>query len=236
MKLIINADDFGYTKGVSEGIITGYHQGIIRSTTALTNMEGIAYAAFLAKDAPDLGIGVHLTLTLGNALTKGTTITKDGGAFKSRKVFYEELEQLDRQEVYAEFKAQIERFYEVFDQAPDHLDSHHSVHDANEMLLEVTKQLASEYQLPIRRYSNFTYATGFYGESATVKNMIDILERHKQETGIELMTHPGFCDLDLYRNSSYATHRVQELSVLCDPKLLQYIEAQSIELTNYTKQ
>ena len=30
MKVIINADDFGYTKAVTEGIIEGYHRGIIR--------------------------------------------------------------------------------------------------------------------------------------------------------------------------------------------------------------
>lgn len=43
MKVIINADDFGYTKAVTDGIIKGYHQGIVRSTTALCNMPYIEY-------------------------------------------------------------------------------------------------------------------------------------------------------------------------------------------------
>ena len=35
MKLVINADDFGYTRGNTEGILEGYRKGIVRSTTAL---------------------------------------------------------------------------------------------------------------------------------------------------------------------------------------------------------
>ena len=69
MKLIINADDFGYTRGNTEGILEGYRKGIVRSTTALCNMPWLEYGRDLAKDFPGLGIGVHLTLTLGRSLT-----------------------------------------------------------------------------------------------------------------------------------------------------------------------
>lgn len=233
MKLIINADDFGYTKGVSEGIIEGYHKGIIKSTTALCNMPGLSYAAELAKQAPNLGIGVHLTLTLGDSLTGGDSITTDGVKFKGRKQFYEELDQVDAEEVYAEFKAQIERFIEVFHRMPDHLDSHHSVHDAGH-LLSVTKRLSEEYALPVRRYASFTYVPGFYADTATVDALLALLEAHKEEAEIEVMTHPGFCDLELYQESSYHTHRVVELAVLCHPTVLEYIKEQGILVTNYT--
>ncbi len=41
MKLIVNGDDLGYTRGVTEGILEGYHRGILRSTTALMSSEYI---------------------------------------------------------------------------------------------------------------------------------------------------------------------------------------------------
>ncbi|GAA0346175.1 hypothetical protein GCM10008931_41800 [Oceanobacillus oncorhynchi subsp. oncorhynchi] len=40
-KLIINADDFGYSKGVNFGIIESYKNGIVTSTTMMTNMPGV---------------------------------------------------------------------------------------------------------------------------------------------------------------------------------------------------
>lgn len=37
MKVIVNCDDLGYTRGVNEAIVIAYQQGILRSTTALVN-------------------------------------------------------------------------------------------------------------------------------------------------------------------------------------------------------
>lgn len=232
MKLIINADDFAYTKGVTQGIMEGYHHGIIRSTTVLSNMPYLAYGASLVKDADELGIGVHLTLTLGDALTHGKTITTNGTHFKSRKQFYEELDHVDLQEVYDEFEAQIEHFIKVMKRCPDHLDSHHSVHDAKG-LLEVSIKLAKRYHIPMRRYANAIYVPGFYGETATVDDLIALILQHKDEEAIEIMTHPGFCDLELYENSSYHTQRVVELSVLCDERIKEVLHKEHIDLTNY---
>ena len=47
------------------------------------------------------------------------------------------------------------------------------------------------------------------------------------------MTHPGFCDLELYRASSYSTQRVHELDVLCSQEVLEYVEKHQIQLTHY---
>lgn len=233
MKLIINADDFGYTKGVTEGIVEGYLSGIIRSTTVLTNMPYIRYGSDLTKDLTNFGMGVHLTLTLGKSLTGAPSITNSLGYFKSRKQFYEEIDQVKPDEVYEEFKAQIETFIHTFHKKPDHLDSHHSVHDAKG-LLQVSQKLANEYAIPMRRYSDFIYVTGFYDETATVETLITLLEKHHNED-IEIMTHPGYCDLELYRSSSYHTARVKELDVLCDERMKKYIEQHQIVLTNYEK-
>ena len=64
MKIIVNADDMGYTRGVSEGIIEGYEKGIVTSTTVMCNMDQAAQAAQRLRSVPGLGTGVHLTLSL----------------------------------------------------------------------------------------------------------------------------------------------------------------------------
>lgn len=230
MKLVINGDDLGYTKANTLGIIEGYRSGILHSTTALGNSRYLAFARDAAEGCDDLGIGVHLTLTLGPALTENKTLSRPDGTFLSRREIY--AAELDMDEVYAEWKAQIERFCEVFGRKPTHLDSHHGVHDFNEKQLAVARRLADEYGLEMRRYGRFAYVAGFYAETATADTLIQLMEEHAGED-IEIMTHPGFCDLELYRASSYNVQRVVELDALCDERVLAYVHEHGVELVHY---
>lgn len=230
MKLIINADDYGYTKGNTEGIIEGYQKGIIRSTTAMCNMPYLEYGKQLAQDCPNLGIGVHLNLTVGHALTKNKTLTDEKGKFLDKKIIY--TKELDMNEVYTEWKAQIEKFIEVFGHKPTHLDSHHSVHDFNELQYVVSSRLAKEYDIPMRRYSDYKYVSGFFGDTATTQHLIEIIKQYMSEN-IEIMVHPGYCDLTMYRDSSYNWQRVKELDVLCSEEIIQFIQENKIELVHY---
>ena len=67
-RLIVNADDFGLTSGVSEGILAAHRHGIVTSTTVLvTSSIGSDHLA-RARDS-ELGIGLHVNLTLGRPLT-----------------------------------------------------------------------------------------------------------------------------------------------------------------------
>ena len=230
MKLVINADDFGYTPAVSAGIVEGVRQGIIRSTTVLCNMPDLETTRELARTCPKLRLGVHLTLTLGTSLTGGASFTDAEGRFLSRADIVSQP--LDEHEVYTEWKAQIDRFIDVFNTQPTHLDSHHSVHDMNEAMLRITQKLAQEYELPVRRRSAYRFVTGFFGPSATRETLIQILSEHLNED-IEIMTHPGFCDLKLYRESSYNWQRLQELDVLCSSEVQSFISKQGIDLAHY---
>ncbi len=231
MKLIINGDDLGYTMANTLGILEAYDHGILRSTTALTNAKYIEKAAELANQREGLGVGVHLTLTLGKPLTQNQTLhDTDGNFYKGRTTIFQNNPDYD--EIYLEWKAQIERFIEIFGKMPTHLDSHHSVHDATPQALQVAQRLAKEYNLPLRGYNPYRFVTGFYGPVATIDTMKQLLLEHREED-IEIMCHPGYCDLELYRMSSYALDRLKELDVLCNPDLMKWIDEQQIELAHY---
>lgn len=60
--LIVNADDFGLHTEINRGIIKGYQQGMITSTSLMCSAPAYADAVRLAMDNPGLGIGIHLTL------------------------------------------------------------------------------------------------------------------------------------------------------------------------------
>lgn len=67
--LIVNADDFGLSKGQNYGIIEACRNGIVTSTTALVNGQAIDHAVQLSRDEPSLAIGMHFVLTMGKPLT-----------------------------------------------------------------------------------------------------------------------------------------------------------------------
>ncbi|MDO4416269.1 MAG: carbohydrate deacetylase [Erysipelotrichaceae bacterium] len=233
MKLVINGDDLGYTKANTYGIFQAYTDGILRSATALVNAKYFEESIQKAqKEYPGLGIGVHLTLTLGKPLTNCPSLTDPemGTFWKGRKALF--AQELDYNEVYTEFKAQIDRFIETAGRRPTHLDSHHSVHDMSPEALAVSKRLAEEYGLQLRRYSSYRFIREFTGKDASVEKLIQLLEDNK-DTDIEIMCHPGWCDLELFRESSYSLGRVQELAVLCDEEVIRYIHDRNIELCHY---
>jgi len=61
-RLIVNADDFGLTRGVSEGIVYAHRNGIVTSTTILADAAAFDHGVDLLRDTPSLDLGVHLVL------------------------------------------------------------------------------------------------------------------------------------------------------------------------------
>jgi chitin disaccharide deacetylase len=64
-ELILNADDFGYTRGVNDGIIRAHRDGILTSATLMATGPAFDHAVEKAKANPKLGVGCHLVLTGG---------------------------------------------------------------------------------------------------------------------------------------------------------------------------
>jgi predicted glycoside hydrolase/deacetylase ChbG (UPF0249 family) len=153
IQLIINADDFGRTLGVSTGIREAHLRGIVTSTTAMMNMPDTDEALRqVMRDCPRLGLGVHLVLTCGVPLlpqAQVKSLTDSKGNFYILNRLVRQLSSLDLAEVRAEWRAQIEKFVSVTGLAPDHLDSHH--HSSYyPPLFRIMLELAREYQCAIR--------------------------------------------------------------------------------------
>jgi hopanoid biosynthesis associated protein HpnK len=70
-RLIVNADDFGFTSGVNRAIVEAHTRGIVTSSTLMANGPAFDEAAELAKTVPQLSIGCHVVLIDGDALLDG---------------------------------------------------------------------------------------------------------------------------------------------------------------------
>lgn len=220
-KLIINADDFGYSRGVNYGIIDAHNLGILTSATLMANMPGAEHAAGLAEACPGLGVGVHLVLTCGRPILPGhRTIVDVKGDFR-RLSFYQGAFTVDLEEVYAEWKAQIETVYEL-GLKPTHMDSHHHI-NSYAVITEVFLKLAKEYGMPVR--NNMEHAA--LEQIKTTDRFEPVLETALQDEqavsrlfndceSIEVMTHPAYLDKALLANSSFTYPRADELEFLID--------------------
>ena len=146
-KVIFNSDDFGYSYGVNYGIVDAYQRGILTSTTLMANMPGFEHAVKLKKELPNLGVGVHLTLTCGKPLLKNVDSLMDVDRFKHLS-YYKQPFEVDGDQLYQEWNTQIQKVYRA-GIIPTHLDSHHHTHTFG-MNQEVVIALAKKYDLPVR--------------------------------------------------------------------------------------
>jgi len=67
-RLIINADDFGFTAGVNRAILEAHTHGVVTSSTVMAGGAAFAEAAQLAKNTPGLSVGCHVVLIDGNPI------------------------------------------------------------------------------------------------------------------------------------------------------------------------
>ncbi len=244
--LIVNADDFNMTLGVSRGILRAHRDGIVTSTTVLVNLPGLEASRDLAQDAPGLSLGLHLNLTLGAPVLpapRAPSLVDGAGRFLRNRARFSE--QGDPREIRDEFAAQTDRFLAAFGRPPSHLDSHHHIH-RHAPILEAVADLASSLRVPLRPPSP-AQATALRarGISSVDRTAGDIDEGALRDSrglaallaalpgGItELMCHPGYHDADL-AVSSYDREREQELCALCDATVREAIARAEIRCIGY---
>jgi predicted glycoside hydrolase/deacetylase ChbG (UPF0249 family) len=136
-KLVVNADDFGFTRDVNEGIVRAHREGILTATTLMAHGDAFDDAVRRAQDLPGLDVGVHLTLV--GAPRYPATVTELMMAMARRRI-----------DIAGELREQIETVLAAGIR-PRHLDAHKHTH----LLPPVLKQVAAlsrEYGIPwVRR-------------------------------------------------------------------------------------
>ena len=132
--LIINADDFGLHKDINAGIIKGFKEGFITSTSLMCSAPAFDDAVALAKANPKLGIGIHLTLVGGVqpllARDIVSSLVDDKGFFPSDYIqFIKKFMSfgIKASEIKAELSNQLERGLATGLNIT-HVDSHQHLH------------------------------------------------------------------------------------------------------------
>jgi len=228
--LIPNADDFGFTRDVNRGIVEAHRHGILTATTLMASGAAFEDAVELARQNPELDVGVHLVL-----------VDLEGFPPTLPRLLFS----LPRMHIYQELVRQVRKVLAAGIQ-PTHLDTHKHTHLLPQVF-NVVARIAEEFHIPWvrRRFGPFRllptrgcrstdHFTGFrltgrYGAADLVE-----LIRGLPEGSTEFMCHPGFCTAELRAaRTRLKESRRRELDALTSPEVRAALDESGVQLARY---
>lgn len=159
--LIINADGFGFTRGINRGIEEAVAHGVITSMSVNANFDAIEELPAFVRRYPHISVGVHLNPVVGRPLAEAKdipTLVDAQGEFHYH-TFAERLmrKQIDLAEMEHELSLQIERIRDMGARI-SHLDSHQNRH-LYPPYFRLFLQLLDKYNIPrMRTHKHFILA------------------------------------------------------------------------------
>ena len=153
--LIINADDFGFSQGVNAAIIQAHEEGILTSTSLMVSGDAAQEAIALAKDHPQLAVGLHLVLVCGKSVLPPSQIphlVDSQGNFSSNPTqagLSYQFNQATRAELRLEISAQLAKFRDSGLNLA-HVDGHLHLH-VHPVILNILTEFAAEFQIKFIR-------------------------------------------------------------------------------------
>jgi hypothetical protein len=239
--LIVNADDYGYFRCVSHGILKSATQGVVTATGVFANTIHFGEHAARLRDCEALDAGVHLNLTDGTPLTGDMqkTLLRWSGRFPRKfamaKAILSGAIKVDA--VKREWRAQIERCLEHRLKLR-FLNSHEHMHMLP-TLLPVAKALARDYDIEHIRFPTSRLAgslsRGSLFRSAVIKMLETINRRHMNSPTAHFlgMEASGRLDMQYLQESVPRLRAGRVYELMChpgdfdpqevgDPRLLRY--------------
>jgi chitin disaccharide deacetylase len=216
--LIVNADDFGASRGTNRAIIECHRRGVLTSASMMVTGRAAQEAAALSRTHPDLAVGLHWDV-----------VGEDERQFELR----------EHRAVREEFQAQLERFVALTGRMPTHVDSHRHVH-LEEPVRELFAELVAPLAVPLRGGGEVHFIGGFYAqwqwgvtelEHVSVEAFERILRNEVDDGWTEISCHPGYVTAS-YR-PIYRGEREAEVRTLTDPRIPALLAELDIQLESY---
>ena len=195
-RLIVNADDFGLTTRVNEGVLEAHGRGILTSASIMPVGRAFDHAVRLARETPALDIGIHLTLVEERPLLPGPEIPSLVGAegrflaHADRFVLRYLAGRIDPGDVRRELAEQCRRVLGA-GLSPSHLDSHQHVH-LLPAVLDVVHELSGEFGIPTIRVVHEPQVLRQLGHTsprrvgqALIVNALGRRARRRQRSGLD---------------------------------------------------
>lgn len=242
-QLLLRADDLGFSEAVNYGIEKTVREGLIRNCGVMVNMDATEHAVRLFQEIPCC-LGLHCNVSVGRPLLPASqvpTLVDDSGVFHNSRRYRGAAEEFAAAEdFHRELSAQYRRFLELFGRKPAYFEAH-AVESKN--LAIALEQVAKEEELFYQpSFSDFTI-----GDTHVISTPMHSMEPgydarralkqelSKAEDGRSYLyvCHPGYLDSYLLKNTSLTLPRADEVDMLCDPEIGQWLKEQEFTLVTY---
>lgn len=262
-RLIISADDFGFSRAYSLGALQAYKEGVATVLALMPNMDAASFAVDLwRRECPEAQLTQHTNFVQGRPVSDPKdvpSLVNERGFFyrssqwrsdghddgKAKGDVYPTYDDLRTETI-----AQAERFRELTGAWPVHLEGHSMM---TEPMLRAFRDVASELgihcmgQEPLET-NRMRACTECEPPGGMVKAMGILMRGSTPEDwehdafGIldcpyEIAVahfHPGYVDQYVLDNTSLTLARCRDLETLCDPRVRAWIEHNDIELVDFS--
>ena len=244
-KILVRADDLGYSEAFNYGLARAVKSGIVRSVGVMPNMEWAKHGVDLLKDT-DVTFTVHANICQGRPITDPKLIPSlvdENGIFKDKSLYREAKEDfVVLEEVVMEVEAQYLRLVELTGRKPFMVEAH-AVPSAN-----FNKALAIVGQKYGLTLMSFEPGRGLKIGSHVMKFSMDsgnadynpfesfkkaaMLPEADDECAM-MVLHPGYVDEYVLTTSYITTARALEVAFAINPEVPKWCEENGVKLMTY---
>lgn len=260
-KLIVVADDFGFSPAYNYGVVQAYKEGIVTTLSLMSNMAVAEHAVALRnKECPEAPLVQHTNFVHHKPVSQPeqipTLVDKKGMFHRSCSWRSEQTDDPKcKGDIYPSYEdfctetlAQLNRHKELVGQYPKHFEGHSTstkpmvkafldvgerlgIHNSS-MPLEETELMKPACELLFLHPEAMAVLNRGCRSADWFEDLFGILDS-PYEINI-LHFHPGYLDAYVLDNSSLTTPRCRDLQTLCDPSVRHWLKEHDITLVDFS--
>lgn len=247
-KILMRADDLGYSEAVNYGELKAVTDGLITCIGLMVNMPAAKHGVDLLQKTGIL-MGQHVNVSAGKPISdpaKIPSLVQANGHFKSSKQYNTAKEDLiDLDEMVLETEAQLARFIELTGHKPAYMDWH-AVASANFFKgIEIVANRHGIAYTPVPEtlgdlvtinQTQVLMSSGSTPEISAIDSLKQVLATPLPEDAANFIVyHPGYLDEYILKNSSLTDRRTYEVAMLCSAETKQLLQEHQVKLVSYNE-
>lgn len=243
-RILLRADDLGYSMGVNCGLAWACDNGLPMSVGLMMNLPDVRHGYGLVAGKGHC-LGMHTTISAGGPLSnpdKVPSLVGENGAFHSSDFYrHAASDPAVLEDVEHEAETQYQAFCELVGREPDYVDVHAV---SSENFIIGARNVAERHGKPFSYLapSGVVMHVGssdmlLHGSEGSLEKLMEEVKATDTQVPAPvvhaLMLHPGFVDAQLMRNSSLTLPRTVDAEILRDPELQELAKRSDMELITY---
>ena len=243
-KLLVRADDLGYSEAFNYGLARAVKSGIVRCVGVMPNMEWAEHGVNLLKDT-DVIFTVHANICQGKPITDPKlvpSLVDENGVFKDKSLYREAKEDfVVLEKVILEVEAQYLRLVELTGKKPYMVEAHAVPSNNFNKALGIVAEKYGVQSMKFgpkgamigNTYLKFSMDSGNpdYNPFESFKKAAS--QPMDEDEAALMVLHPGFVDEYVLTTSYITTQRALEVAMAINPEVPKWCEENGVKLMTY---